>query len=130
MDRITDILVIANPLVRDQPAIAKAATLARWLGASIELLICDTQSSREAHTEGGLPALTNALLSDNVLDAQLARGSGNQGYASPLARHTHIRDQHRLALDTSLSGAAVADQTETLADATGADGGRGPRPCE
>jgi universal stress protein E len=66
MDRITDILVIANPLVRDQPAIAKAATLARWLGASIELLICDTQSSREAHTEGGLPALTNALLSDNV----------------------------------------------------------------
>jgi universal stress protein E len=66
MDRITDILVIVNPLVRDQPAIAKAATLARWLGAGIELLICDTQSSREAHTEGGLPALSNALLSDNL----------------------------------------------------------------
>ena len=39
MDRITDILVVVNPLVRDQPAITKAATLARWLGASIELLI-------------------------------------------------------------------------------------------
>ena len=55
MDQITDILVIVNPLVRDQPAIAKAATLARWLGAGIELLICDTKSSRETHTEGGLP---------------------------------------------------------------------------
>ncbi|MDP9011934.1 MAG: universal stress protein [Pseudomonadota bacterium] len=66
MDRITDILVIVNPLVRDQPAIAKAATLARWLGASIELLICDTLSSRKTHTEGELPALGNALLSDNV----------------------------------------------------------------
>ncbi len=66
MDRITDILVIANPLVKDQSAIAKAATLAGWLGAGIELLICDTRSSREAHMEGGLPALSNAFLSDNV----------------------------------------------------------------
>jgi universal stress protein E len=81
MERITDILVIANPLVRDQPAIAKAATLARWLGAGIELLVCDTQSSREAHTEGELPALSNALLSDNLdsLVEQLAEPLRDDG---------------------------------------------------
>src|SRR5450631_40891 len=66
MDRISDILVIVNPLVRDQPAIAKAATLARWLGAALELLICDSKSSRQAHTEGGLPEISNAFLSDNL----------------------------------------------------------------
>jgi universal stress protein E len=66
VDRITDILVIVNPLARDQPAIAKAATLARWLGAGIELLICDTKSSRDIHTEGQLPAISNALLTDEL----------------------------------------------------------------
>ncbi|MGO9946454.1 MAG: universal stress protein [Steroidobacteraceae bacterium] len=66
MDRITDILVIANPLVREQPAISKAAKLAGWCGADIELLICDTRNLRQAHTEGGLPPLSNALLSDNL----------------------------------------------------------------
>jgi universal stress protein E len=66
VDRITDILVVVNPLVRDQPAIAKAATLARWLGASIELLICNTEISRDAHTEGPLPRISNALLNDNL----------------------------------------------------------------
>jgi universal stress protein E len=40
VDRISDILVIVNPVVGDQPAMAKAAALARWLGAGIELLIC------------------------------------------------------------------------------------------
>src|SRR5207249_4574075 len=52
--------------VRDQPAVAKAAKLAGWLGAGIELLICDTKMSREAHTEGGLPAISNAMLTDNL----------------------------------------------------------------
>lgn len=66
MDRITDILVIVNPLVREQPAITKAAMLARWCGADIELLICDTRNLRQAHTEGELPALSNALLNDNL----------------------------------------------------------------
>ncbi len=66
MDRIADILVIVNPLVRDQPAVAKAAALARWYGAGIELLICDTKSSREAHLEGTLPDVSNARLTDNV----------------------------------------------------------------
>lgn len=65
MDRITDILVIVNPSVRDQPAIPKAATLARWLGAGMELLICHTKMSPETHTEGGLPALSNAFPGDN-----------------------------------------------------------------
>ncbi len=66
MDKITDILVIVNPLVRDQAAVTKAAALARWLGAAIELLVCDTKISRAAHMEGGLPPLSNALLSDNL----------------------------------------------------------------
>src|ERR1700675_4443590 len=66
VDRISDILVIVNPLVRDQPAIAKAAQLALWFGADIELLICDTRNLRQAHTEGELPALSSALLSDNL----------------------------------------------------------------
>jgi len=66
MDQITDILVIANPLRRDQPAIAKAAVLAKRLGASVELLICDTKSSRQARTEGEPPPVSNAFLSDNL----------------------------------------------------------------
>jgi universal stress protein E len=66
MDRISDILVIVNPLPGDQPAIAKAAALARWMGAGIELLICHTHMSREAHMEGDLPAISNALLTDNL----------------------------------------------------------------
>jgi universal stress protein E len=66
VDRITDILVIANPLIRDQPAIAKAAKLARWFGAEIELLLCDTRDVRQSHTEGELPALSNAFLADNL----------------------------------------------------------------
>lgn len=66
MDRIADILVIVDPLVRDQPAIAKAATMARCLGAGIEMLICDTQQTRGKHLEGGLPALSNASLTDNL----------------------------------------------------------------
>jgi universal stress protein E len=70
MDQISDILVIVDPLVRDQPAIDKAAALARWLGAGIELLICDTKRSREAHLGGELPLHSNALLHDN-LDALL-----------------------------------------------------------
>jgi universal stress protein E len=66
VDRVSDILVIVNPLVREQPAIAKAAKLARWFGAEIELLICDTREVRQAHSEGDLPALSNAFLSDNL----------------------------------------------------------------
>ena len=66
MDRITDILVIVNPLVEDQPAVTKAATLARWLGASIEMLVCDTKISRETRAEGGSPAAGNALPSENL----------------------------------------------------------------
>jgi universal stress protein E len=66
VDRITDILVIVNPLVEDQPAITKAATLARWLGASIELLVCDTKISRETHAEGGLRTAVNAFASEKL----------------------------------------------------------------
>ena len=66
MDRISDILVIVNPLAGDQPAIAKAAALARWLGSGIELLICDTRMLRKAYTEGNLPAASNALPTDDL----------------------------------------------------------------
>jgi universal stress protein E len=66
MDKITDILVVVNPLARDQPAVTKAALLARSLGAAIELLICDTKSSRNARTVGELPAGSNALFTNNL----------------------------------------------------------------
>ena len=66
MDRITDILVIVNPLVEDQAAIAKAATFARWLGASIELLVCDPKISREKCAEGEPPAAGNTCPSENL----------------------------------------------------------------
>ena len=66
MDRITDILVIVNPLVQDQPAIAKAATLARWLGAGIEMLVCNTRTSRDTRAEEGLPAAGNAFANENL----------------------------------------------------------------
>ena len=66
MNRICNILVVVNPLANEQPAVAKAAILAKSLGASVELLICDTKSSREACTEGQLPAIGNALLTDNL----------------------------------------------------------------
>jgi universal stress protein E len=65
VDRITDILVIVNPLAGEQPGITKAATLAGWFGAAIELLICDTKSPHEVHTEGQLPVISNALLTGN-----------------------------------------------------------------
>jgi universal stress protein E len=66
VDGITDILVIVDPLHRDQQAIAKAATLARWFGASIEMLVCDTRATRRQHLEGDLAPLGNALLTDNL----------------------------------------------------------------
>jgi universal stress protein E len=66
VNRICNILVVVNPLEKEQPAIAKAAMLAKSFGASVELLICDTKSLREAHTEGQLPAISNAFLTDNL----------------------------------------------------------------
>ncbi len=47
MDRICDLLVIVDPTSDLQPAVEKAAFLASKLKASVELLACDTKSSRE-----------------------------------------------------------------------------------
>jgi universal stress protein E len=49
VDRIADILVIADPTVAEaeQPAILKAHILAKRFGADIDLLACDTGYSRE-----------------------------------------------------------------------------------
>src|ERR1700726_2144451 len=66
MDRITDILVIVNPLVGDQPAISKAATLARWLGAGIELLICNTQNPRTDNVDSRLEQMADPLRDDGI----------------------------------------------------------------
>ena len=92
MDQITDILVIVDPLVRDQPAVEKAAALARWLGAGIELLICDTKRSREAHLEGELPPPSNTLLEqlaeplrDDGLDVTTHLISGDPLYQAVIA---------------------------------------------
>jgi universal stress protein E len=81
VNRICNILVVVNPLVREQPALAKAAILAKSLGASVELLICDTKASREIQTEGRLPSISNALLTDNLdsLLDQLAKPMRDAG---------------------------------------------------
>jgi universal stress protein E len=81
VNRICNILVVVNPLVREQPAIAKAAILAKSLGASVELLLCDTKSSREIQTEGQLPSISNALLTDSLdsLLDQLAKPMRDAG---------------------------------------------------
>jgi len=65
MDQITDILVIVNPLVGDQPAVAKAATLARSLGAAIELLICDTTLLTDK-LDSSLEAMAEPLRDDGI----------------------------------------------------------------
>jgi universal stress protein E len=66
VDRITDILVIVNPQVGDQPAISKAATLARWLGAGMELLICDTQNPRSDNLDSRLEQMADPLRDDGI----------------------------------------------------------------
>jgi universal stress protein E len=66
VDRITDILVIVNPLVGDQPALAKAATLARLLGAGMELVICDANHSRTDDLESLLEKLAEPLRDDGI----------------------------------------------------------------
>ena len=66
MNRICTILVVVNPLVTEQPAIEKAKILAKRLDASIELLICDTKSSREIQTERPLPSISDPYLTDKL----------------------------------------------------------------
>jgi len=66
MDRIADILVIVDPTVADQPAVAKAHILARRLGAGLELLACDTQYSRQWRMAAELPASVNSRSPDSL----------------------------------------------------------------
>ena len=108
MDRISDILVIVNPLVREQPAIDKGVKLARWFGADIELLMCDTRTVQQAHTEGELPALSNALLGNN-LDALL------EEFAQPL-RDAGIGVTTHIIGGDSLHKAVVAWMRNSPAD--------------
>ncbi len=81
MDRITDILVIVDPTVIDQPAVAKAHALATRLGAGIQLLACDTKYSRQARLAALVPSRGDSPLSDGLqplLDewAEPMRGEG------------------------------------------------------
>ncbi len=66
MDRITDILVIVDPTVMDQPAVAKAHAMAKRLGAGIQLLACDTKYSREARLAALAPSRGDSPLSDGL----------------------------------------------------------------
>lgn len=59
MDPIRDLLVIVDPTAADQPALEKAGTLAATLGASLEILACETPHSEElrgANEPGPKPA--------------------------------------------------------------------------
>jgi universal stress protein E len=59
VSRTANILVIVDPLASDQPALTKTGTLAKLLGASVEVLLCDTPISlqqriaRHHSLEGG-----------------------------------------------------------------------------
>lgn len=63
MNSIADILVIVDPTILEQPAVVKAYTLARQLGAAVELLACDTQYSREMRMAQRLAGMGEAPLS-------------------------------------------------------------------
>ena len=81
MDRIADILVIVDPTVIEQPAVAKAHALAKRLGAGIQLLACDTKYSREARMAALVPSRGDSPLSGGLqplLDewAEPMRGEG------------------------------------------------------
>ncbi len=81
MDRIADILVIVDPTVIEQPAVAKAHALAKRLGAGIQLLACDTKYSREARVAAVVPSRGDSPLSGDLqplLDewAEPLRGEG------------------------------------------------------
>ena len=45
VSQVANILVILDPLASDQPALTKAAVLAKFFGASVEMLLCDTPIS-------------------------------------------------------------------------------------
>ena len=81
MERITDILVVVDPTVLEQPAVLKAHALAKRLGASVELLVCDTKYSRETRLAAQLSSKGDAPLCDGLqpmLDrlAEPMRGDG------------------------------------------------------
>jgi universal stress protein E len=81
VDRIADILVIVDPTVIEQPAVAKAHALAKRLGAGIQLLACDTKYSREARVAAVVPSRGDSPLSGDLqplLDewAEPLRGEG------------------------------------------------------
>jgi universal stress protein E len=81
MDRIADILVIVDPTVSEQPAVAKAHVLAKRLGAGLELLVCDTQYSRQWRMAAGLTTSANSSSPDSLQSmlnrlAEPSRGDG------------------------------------------------------
>ncbi len=47
MNPIQNVLVIVDPTVREQPAVAKGALLAKQLSARLDLYICDTRAARD-----------------------------------------------------------------------------------
>ncbi len=60
MSRIRNILVVVDPTAAEQPAIAKAALLAKGFNARVELFACETNALRElrlaSHLRERLPA--------------------------------------------------------------------------
>jgi universal stress protein E len=111
MDQISDILVIVNPLVREHPAVTKAAALARSLGAAIELLICDTKSSD--NLDSLLEEMAEPLRDDGI-DVTTHVISGDPLHESVVAWMRNspadlvVKDTHR----HSLARRAFADNSD------------------
>ena len=71
MKALRNILVVADPTQREQPAIQKAARLASRVDARVQLFACDTPQSRETRcfgsrvgNEEGLPADLESLMEE------------------------------------------------------------------
>jgi universal stress protein E len=111
MDQISDILVIVNPLVREHPAVTKAAALARSLGAAIELLICDTK--RSDNLDSLLEEMAEPLRDDGI-DVTTHVISGDPLHESVVAWMRNspadlvVKDTHR----HSLARRAFADNSD------------------
>lgn len=66
MSSIRNILVIVDPTVQHQPAIAKAALLAERLAARLDLFICDTKAARNIRMAEHLRVSPEAPFQDHL----------------------------------------------------------------
>lgn len=108
MNPIADILVIVDPTVVEHAAVAKAQALAKWLGAGIELLVCDTKTSRDMRLAATLSGKRDTTLGDSLQTLL-------DGLAEPL-RADHIEVTTQVISGDPLHEAVIAWMRNSPAD--------------